>query len=207
MAKYQILPLFSSPVYVNEIEDIDLKKYLKLVKKCKWRISGEKKEKELENLSFNSEDHTILENKEFKILKERIMKEFNIFKNDIMKYKNNFRITTSWCTLSKKNQYSNLHKHTNSMFSGILYLNTNENDGDLYFENVNNRSFFIEPDVNNLYNSHSFNIVPKVGRIVFFPSELLHRIELNKTNSERISLAFNFFPVGKIGGGDSYLDI
>ena len=205
MAKYEILPIFSSPVYVNEIEDIDFKKYLNLSKKYKWRLSGEKEE--LKNLSLASEDLNILEKKEFKTLKQRIMKEFNIFKNDVMKYKNDFKITTSWLTLSKKNQYSKLHKHTNCMFSGILYLNTNEKDGNLYFENVNNRSFFIVPEEYNFYNTYSFNVIPKIGRIVFFPSELYHKIELNKTNSKRISLAFNFLPKGEIGGGDSYLTL
>ena len=66
-------------------------------------------------------------------------KEFYTFKNDVLKYtKNDFEITTSWISLSNKEQKSNLHNHKNCMYSGILYLQTNENSGDIMFDDLTN---------------------------------------------------------------------
>ena len=39
--------------------------------------------------------------------------------------------------------------------------------------------------------------------IIFFPSDIQHKIAENKTNKDRYSLAFNFYPVGNIGVRDS----
>ena len=55
-----------------------------------------------------------------------------------MKYKNDFEITTSWLTVSKKNEQSTFHNHNNCMYSGVFYLQTDENSGDIVFENFEN---------------------------------------------------------------------
>jgi ectoine hydroxylase-related dioxygenase (phytanoyl-CoA dioxygenase family) len=37
-------------------------------------------------------------------------------------------------------------------------------------------------------------ITPEVGKMVLFPSFLKHGVQTNKSNQNRISLAFNLFP-------------
>ena len=37
-------------------------------------------------------------------------------------------------------------------------------------------------------------ITPEVGKMVLFPSFLKHGVQINKSNQNRISLAFNLFP-------------
>ena len=204
MNNYEVLPLFSKPLYKGQIKNIDYEKHIDIIKDYEWIISGEK---ESDNLSYVSNDRYVLENKKFKKLKQAILNEFNIYKSDVLKYKNDFKITTSWLTFTDNQRYSKLHNHTNCMFSGILYLSTNENDGDLYIEDVSNKRFYLIPEEYNIYNSQSQNIKPKVGQILFFPSDLYHQIEINKTNSNRISLAFNIIPTGDLGKGDSHLNI
>lgn len=202
MQNYEIIPLFSKPLYISELNDVDFKKYLNIIKNFEWLFSGEKKDK---SLSYVSNDRYILERKDFKTLKQKILKEFNVYKGQVLRFKNDFEITTSWLTLTDKNRYSILHNHTNCMFSGILYLNANENDGDLYFENVSDKRYYLIPEEYNVYNSHSQNIKPKTGKILFFPSEMYHQILKNNTKNNRVSLAFNLIPKGYIGKGDSYL--
>jgi len=36
-----------------------------------------------------------------------------------------------------------------------------------------------------------FQVEPKEGRLVLFPSWLTHRVSVNRTDEERISIAFN----------------
>ena len=50
-----------------------------------------------------------------------------------MRYTNQFKITTSWFTKALKGQSSNFHNHNNSMYSAVLYLQTDENSGAISF--------------------------------------------------------------------------
>ena len=55
------------------------------------------------------------------------------------------------------------------------------------------------------WNSTSFHLKIKEGDLVIFPSWVIHSVDQNTTkNKERISLAFNTFPIGELG---NYNDI
>ena len=82
-----------------------------------------------------SSNLNILDEPKFAYLKMILKKEFDSFAKDQMKYKNDFEITTSWLTVSKKNEQSTFHNHNNCMYSGVFYLQTDENSGDIVFEN------------------------------------------------------------------------
>ena len=82
--------------------------------------------------------------------------------------------------------------HTNSMFSGIYYYQIS--DSNLCFENYNNSSWFVEPKKYNIYNSRQILITPKNNDVVFFPSEVYHKIGTNNSTNDRYSIAFNLLP-------------
>lgn len=200
-----ILNLFPEIIYVNKL-NLNLNSLLKFVEKIDFVKSG--------NTNFNVEEKSLASvnknifnyNKEFKKLKKEIMKEFNIFKNDYLKYHNiNFDITTSWLTLAQPNQYSDLHCHRNCCYSGIFYIQTFENCGDLVIENIGRKgSYLFTPTEYNILNSDVARIKPLNNMIIFFPSYLYHKIDTNKSLGNRISLAFNIIPFGKYGTkGDS----
>ena len=131
------------------------------------------------------------------------MKEFHLFASDIMKYTNKFEITTSWFTKTTKNQSCQFHNHNNCMISGILYLQTNENSGNIVFENFSNERYKLEVDDYNVYNSTEWGLAPVDGLLVIFPSEVYHKIIENKSDTTRYSLAFNVVPTGLIGNLDT----
>jgi len=60
-----------------------------------------------------------------------------------------------------------------------------------------------------MYNNDSYEIIPQQGMILFFPSQIYHKILTNKSNLIRYSLACNFVPTGDIyyKDTDSYLKI
>jgi uncharacterized protein (TIGR02466 family) len=200
-----VLPLFSKVVYVK-VTNIDCASVVKKLKE-KMVQSGEKTDV-IKNLSLSSYDKNVLERKKFKSLKDKIMEELYEYTKNVLKYSNDFKMTTSWFTEANKNQESNYHNHNNCMISGCLYLNVNKDTGGINFNNFDNYRFQLESNECNVYNSRDFTINPKNGTIIFFPSEVYHKILKNNSNMKRISLAFNFIPIGKIGyNGDSQLEI
>jgi uncharacterized protein (TIGR02466 family) len=96
---------------------------------------------------------------------------------------------TSWFALFNKNNYGQLHNHGSADISGVYYYKTNEEDGDLFFENP-------APAVKTslcFYDKYAQRMThkPAVGKFLLFPAYLDHGIMSNNTENTRISLAFN----------------
>ena len=199
-----IFALFSKIVYVKQT-DIDCEKVLTSINEPTV-TSGTTKNRFKKEITLSSVNKKMLDQIKYKNLKKQIMKEFYEYAHNVLNYKNNkFKMTTSWLTKSYLGQESNYHNHNNCMFSGVLYLKTNENSGGIGFINYENFRFLLEASQYDTLNAREFNIKPKTSNVVFFPSEMYHKILKNESNEERISLAFNFLPIGHIGGtGDSH---
>lgn len=194
-----VFTFFPKVFYINYIKEINFKTISNEIKKEEFIKIGV-----YEKNSYASKDCNILNKKYLKNIKKNIENEFYNFKNKYLKYNDiDFKLTTSWLTKSEKGEFSHLHKHKNCIFSGILYLQVDDNTGDICFENQYNDNFYIIPKENNLYNSNECLIKPKNNMIIFFPSEIHHRILENKSNITRYSIAFNLMPLGKIGKTDS----
>ena len=208
--KHELYSLFPKLVYTNILEDItdqqlyEIKNYLDNIQYQKIDNSNKN------TYTSASKSNFIFKDEKLFSLKERIMTEFNFFKNNILKYENNdFIFTTSWIAKSEKNETSEYHNHNNCMYSGIFYVNTDENCGQLCFENFADKRFNLIPTEYNIYNCLNFNFKPKNKMIIFFPSELFHKILKNNSDIIRYSIAFNMIPVGNIGNinSDSFLKI
>jgi uncharacterized protein (TIGR02466 family) len=208
--KYELYSLFPKLVYTNILEDIT-DKQLYEIKNYLDNIQYHKIDNSNKNIYTSaSKSNFIFKDEKLFSLKERIMTEFNFFKNNILKYENNdFIFTTSWIAKSEKNEISEYHNHNNCMYSGIFYVNTDENCGQLCFENFGDKRFNLIPTEYNIYNCLNFNFKPKNKMIIFFPSELFHKILKNNSDIIRYSIAFNMIPVGDIGNShsDSFLKI
>ena len=206
-----IYPLFAKVLYFSILEDLDLTKINKLVEKLNFEKAGEKNVNDIFNISDISLDKQILNNKSFKFLKKIIEKEFKAYKNNVLQYHNtDFKITTSWIARSQPGQASNYHNHSNCLYSGILYLATPPNCGGISFLNYfNKETIKIIPTKYTLHNSKEFTFNPKAKTICFFPSDIHHKILPNHSKEVRFSLAFNFFPSGKLGHDniDSFVNI
>jgi uncharacterized protein (TIGR02466 family) len=132
-------------------------------------------------------------------------KSFSEFKNYILNnsyqslqhYNCNFCLSNMWININKKRDYNICHDHPNSILSGVFWIDVPDNSGRLVFRSPN---YFIEnllldnvtEEVKKTYNySHTFEFFPKEGTVVLFPSHLLHHVEMNETDQDRISIAFN----------------
>ena len=198
-----ITPLFADIFNTSNlnINDKQLDNIIKFVSNQNYSKSG--KFSGIEDISLISSDLYILNNKKLKFLKKVIEDDFNAFMKDDLLYENKFKITTSWSTKTKPNSISHWHNHSNSYYSGVLYLNTNEKTGAISFNKFMSPTFTLKPKMYNFFNcrTHLFNLKPK--QVLYFPSNIYHKIEKNESNIIRYSIAFNILPTGKVGWGDS----
>ena len=193
-AEAYITPLFSKPLYVAET-NIDTKKCVSMLKKDDFYFDKEKGV----NISSATDSLYVLEDKRFKFLKDELLKEIKEFTMGTMGYSNKFDITTSWFTKTEPGQGSKTHNHNNCMISGVLYLQTKENCGNISFQNYDNKRYKLQLKGLNLFNSPEWQIEPKDGLLLLFPSEVYHNVLKNNSDTTRYSLAFNLVPTGLIG--------
>ena len=182
--------LFSTPIYINSI-----------------------KGQELENVQFEIQENLNLlqfedpwNNERIKISDKffaknhaRNLKNFNnclsVFVGDYLKslneeLYNTYEMKESWLTKSTKGNYGHIHTHGSFDISGVYYFKTNENDGNIFFENPVDVSIASKIGRNNILRQ-SFSYTPQIGKFILFPSWLRHGVDTNTTDNERISVSFN----------------
>jgi uncharacterized protein (TIGR02466 family) len=104
-------------------------------------------------------------------------------------------ITESWLNINPPQSYNAKHLHPRSLFSGVYYISVPEGDcGNIIFERdplmLSYLPSYIVKDWNDMTSGTTF-YVPKEGKLLIFPSWLLHWVETNNTQNDRISLSFN----------------
>ena len=96
-----------------------------------------------------------------------------------------------WININGRGSYNENHHHMGSkpnskkqsILSGVFYLNVPGGDsGDIIFTNKDGSESSIHP-IN--------------GDLLLFSPSMIHRVETNNTNEERISLAFNYIKYSK----------
>lgn len=207
MKEYTIVPLFSSPIFNTTIDPIpeEVKQYLFDVSYERMFVGN----------GWYSDDKYILDKPECAWLKDQVMSALQIYVKEVLKVRDGieFEMTNSWVVKHDKGDWGQSHVHTNSLLSGVVYLQTDEKSGSIMFnrdsiqQNLFPNAIDIEFSEYNVYNSKHWAFQPKNDQIFFFPSTVLHSITENESDITRYSLAFNFFVKGKLGGKEFQLEI
>jgi uncharacterized protein (TIGR02466 family) len=121
-------------------------------------------------------------------LKQYIESHIKYFMVEINQSSSRINFIKSWVNYIAPGGYQNYHNHLlEPDLSGVYYYKTNEHDGDIMFKTdsggLNHSKIFS--------NSTVIRQSPQVGKLILFPSFLEHSVELNKSMSDRISIAFN----------------
>ena len=102
-----------------------------------------------------------------------------------------------WKNINKPGNFNVRHNHPRSDLSGVLWIKTPKNSGNIVFTSPHffNRYQEIDSYTDEFkYNSNSYisyYFIPKEGHILIFPSFLEHEVEINKSDEDRISYSFN----------------
>ena len=108
------------------------------------------------------------------------------------------KITQSWFNYTNTNESHHSHAHQNSFLSGVFYIQTDATDK-LHFATGAYRQLEIVSSEHNIYNSNSWWLPAVSGKLLLFPSYLIHYVAPVVADNIRISLSFNTFPVGQLG--------
>ena len=197
MKKPTISNLFSTPIYMTNMDRPFTKQELQFVEKQKNHCSKNEG-------NINTKDNYILNRKEFKNIKKFLDKCCKNYLDTIICPKNNIElyITQSWLNYTETNQYHHQHQHPNSVISGVLYFNSDiKNDKILFSHPTIYQQIRPETDEEkyNLWNSKTWFFPVETGNLFMFPSSTTHQVETKKGNNTRISLAFNTFYKGSVG--------
>jgi len=144
--------------------------------------------------------------KEMPDIEFAILNSLKKYTYNVLKYNNDFKITTSWFTKTKQNQFSIMHNHANSMFSAVYYFDNNINS-EIKFEKKSMSMWELKPIEHNEFNCGTDIMSIENGTIIIFPSYLPHQVLEHNDDSIRKSLAINFIPVGEIGVGNGSMSI
>lgn len=151
--------------------------------------------------SFRSEDRNVF--RYFPDTKEIIEILFRDFARSTLGVKPtcDFKIMSSWATMTNSGGESTKHSHCNSYWSGVLYLS--DDTSPILFHRQKQATIVLDVETITEYSSNEVAHTPSMGQVVFFPSYLTHQVSRNKTNDDRFSIAFNILPNGLFGLHDS----
>ncbi len=102
-----------------------------------------------------------------------------------------------WIMINSPNTYNCSHTHPNSHLSGVFWIQASEKSGDLKFINPSNFQAYVELHSyveafkldTNAYEAYKYN--PTEGKMVTFSSHVIHEVENNKSNEDRIAVSYN----------------
>ena len=198
--------LFPTPVYQNVLDfrPSELKSMLDLMSELEWapdrdivnRLNGETTKLEAD----------LLIRPELKELEKKITEEVHNYAKmlQIDLTKHGLKRINSWGNLQRKGNYIAEHRHNNTQFAGVFYLQTPEDSGDIVFSTRNATwiTSHWEPSVTGYDDLNSFEkkFEPQECGIFLFPAHLDHYVTPSNSNLERYSISFNYNLDGKFFG-------
>ena len=184
-----------------EVEQEDLDKLLLLTSEKDKLIKNQK-----DNF-FHDETYifdTVLKGSK---LVQDITNCMNQYCRDILGEEPSLRHTQSWINVNPPGSSHHKHFHSNSILSGVLYLQVDDQTGKFLVHREDNNRISNEIKNYNQYNYKYLFFEPKQFELYIFPSSLSHSVDENKSTKDRISLSFNTFYYGNIIGDGKLTDI
>lgn len=196
----QVFRIFSTPVFKAELSKDVCKNTLDSIYKLKDSGSGQTSQ-----LTWSSRDD-LQTLSEFKEISNSITNKVK----GILDYLNLVRdeeyITSMWSNINKLGQQHPQHTHSNSLFSGVVYLQAPEGSGRTYFVDPRPGAKVLSMDYNSpiaeWMTSNNWGHDAEEGTMLLFPSWLPHGVDYSDydLDKERVSLSFNIMVKTDIQG-------
>ncbi len=104
-----------------------------------------------------------------------------------------FEITALWANINPKGGLNSAHSHPNNYLSGVYYVQVPKGSDKIVFLDPREQACTIMPPVKEYtaYNGNEVTFEIKAGRMILFPAWLRHGVPVNRSEEERVSMAFN----------------
>ena len=113
-------------------------------------------------------------------------------------------ITTSWVNRYAKGDLTHQHHHSNSIISGVYYLEDCDETAPIQFHrapgyvNLWPNTINLPIKQHNALNIDVVTVIPKAGELIMWPSHLAHSVPPNQSDTPRHTIAFNTFVKGTL---------
>lgn len=186
---------WATPIWFFNIDDDNID-FNQAIQECYKEKTIDKEGRQLSNIN-GWQSNFISANKYCEIQKviDLINKSSITYKNIIGIHDNlNLYANNYWININNKDGYNMAHIHPSSILSCVIYLKAPENCGDIIFFRNSTEQFALANYTknNNSYNFETIKYKPSEKKVIIFPSYILHTVEQNKSNEDRISISFNF---------------
>lgn len=181
--------LFATPIYVIDYGDNEIIKSIKLKVLQEEKIFAD-------DMCCSTKD-TLHLDPSYTSLLQLLDYDIEHALDDIGVLRDSYNITCMWANISSKNNRHNMHLHPNSFISGVLYLNSPNNCGNIGFRDPRHsmEMLCMEFTDDSIFRHRTIEIEPITGRLILFPSWLQHGTRPGEfENDVRISLSFNVMP-------------
>ncbi len=100
-----------------------------------------------------------------------------------------------WANLFTRGVYFNPHTHAEAAWSGVYYVDAGDSGGDaggmLMMRDPRAGAAMVMSDANRSDSACTFQVAPRTGELVIFPSWLVHWVTPYQSDRPRISVSFN----------------
>jgi uncharacterized protein (TIGR02466 family) len=199
--KEELLQIFPTPLLIVPYEE-SIDKELAYLKNISYR-------QQKGNGNYRSDDSYLLKNEEFKNIKNFLTESVDKFTKNVLQSKQRLVITQCWANRNPTGSKHHEHVHPNSIISGVMYFQMNEQTPPIQFAKSNQDAMKLDPEKYNHMNAETFLLPCKAGELIMFPSSLRHSVPINQSQEDRISVSFNTFCIDALGSEQSltHLDI
>jgi uncharacterized protein (TIGR02466 family) len=188
----QLTPAFSSFLAVDTLDiDINL-----IERHCYDLMKKDAGRKVSNDGGYQSNDLNLDLESPLKPLFQQIEERANSLHSSLMLKKSlKQKIDNAWINVNKRGDHNIPHVHPRMCFSGVFYVRTPKNCGDLFLGNPASslEHVIISTCVEqyNVFTAPQTRVSPEAKKLVIFPSWILHYVTANQSDSDRISIAFN----------------
>mgnify|MGYP003113747583 FL=1 len=187
---------FPTPIYIFDIKDkninIDLEKNI---------LTWYKQDKGISRTNVNGWHSTtdMHQKPEY----ERLVKALYEAQNKIYQeehYESEPVLGNMWANINPPGGMNRSHQHPNSLWSGVYYIKAPKNSGYLKIDDPRASAAMYRPRQKDgekpIRLLRETQYEPIAGRLIMFPSWLLHCVDPNNSDDIRISVSFNFLQKG-----------
>jgi uncharacterized protein (TIGR02466 family) len=108
----------------------------------------------------------------------------------------------AWVNISYPGASNKVHIHPNCHLSGVYYVKLAPDCGSIFFRDPRTPSVMLRPPIGKEtpFTATEARFRPEEGRMYVFPAWLEHGVEVNRSDSDRVSISFNVH-VARAGPG------
>lgn len=118
-------------------------------------------------------------------------------------------ITNCWGNMARRGASHQHHTHPNNLLSGVYYVKIPEKSARIVFADPRPQAHIMIPAYKRYTQQnaaeHPFDVAE--GQMLVFPSWFSHSVEEHESDEERVSIAFNGVPKGRLGYESGLLEL